>query len=399
MSFEVRLSERAKKIQPSPTLAVTQRAVALRAEGVDVVGFGVGEPDFDTPAHIKEAAIEALRRGDTKYTAVGGTPALKRAIALRLQTDHGVHYAPSEIVVGCGAKHVLFNLFQVLLDPGDEVVIPAPYWVSYPEMVSLAEGRPVIVPTTEAGDFKVTPHALDAAITARTRAVIVNSPSNPTGTAYTRDELRALADVCVRRGVLIVSDEIYEALLYDGHAPTCVASLSPEVRAHTVTVGGASKAYSMTGWRIGWACGPEPLVRAVTDLQSQSTSNPTSISQAAVVVALSSPQDCILEMREAFRQRRNRMVELLRAIPGVSCRLPEGAFYTFPDVSRYCESRALKRPGSDALCEYLLERHHVAIVSGAAFGAEGHMRLSYATSMSNIERGLERITAGLRALA
>lgn len=399
MSFEVRLSQRAKKIQPSPTLAVTQRAVALRAEGVDVVGFGVGEPDFDTPAHIKDAAIEALRRGDTKYTAVGGTPTLKRAIALRLEMDHSVHYSPSEIVVGCGAKHVLFNLFQVLLDPGDEVVIPAPYWVSYPEMVTLADGHPVILSTDEAGDFKVTPAALEATFTARTRAVIINSPSNPTGTAYTRDELRALAEVCVRRGVLIVSDEIYEALLYDGHAATCVASLSPEIRAHTITIGGASKAYSMTGWRIGWACGPEPLLRAVTDLQSQSTSNPTSIAQAAVAVALSSSQDCIAEMREAFRQRRNRMVELLRAIPGVSCRLPEGAFYTFPDVSRYCASEALKRPGSDALCEHLLEHHHVAIVSGAAFGAEGHMRLSYATSMNNIERGLERIAAGLRELA
>lgn len=398
--MSVRLSIRAGKIQPSPTLAVTMKAQALRAQGVDVIGFGAGEPDFDTPEHIKGAAIEALQRGDTKYTPVGGTMALKKAITLRLESDFGVVYKPSEVVVGCGAKHVLFNLFQVLLDPGDEVVIPAPYWVSYPEMVTLAEGTPVIVSTSAAQDFKLSPAALDAAITARTRAVILNSPSNPTGTAYSEAELRALAEVCVRRDVLIVSDEIYAALTYDGRKPVCVAALSPEIRKHTLTVNGASKAYAMTGWRIGYACGAEPIVRAVTDLQSQSTSNPCSISQAAAVAAFSGPQDCIADMAVQFQKRRDRMVELLRAIPGVQCNTPGGAFYTFPDVSAYCQSSGLgERRGSDALCELLLDRFHVALVAGASFGAEGFVRLSYATSMANIEKGLQRLSEGLRSLA
>jgi aspartate aminotransferase len=395
-----RLARRTAKIQPSPTLAVTMKAQALRAQGIDVIGFGAGEPDFDTPEHVKAAAVEALRRGETKYTPVGGTPALKKAIASRLEEDFGVVYKPSEIVVGCGAKHVLFNLFQVLLDPGDEVVIQAPYWVSYPEMVQLADGVAAIVPTSAENGFRMTAAELERAITPRTRAVLLNSPSNPTGAAYGADELRALADVCVRHDLLIVSDEIYSSLTYDGRAPVCVAALSPEIRARTITVNGASKAYAMTGWRIGYACGAEPIVRAVTDLQSQSTSNPTSIAQAAAAAAFGGPQACVAEMRAAFERRRTRIVELLRAIPGVTCTVPEGAFYVFPDVSRFIDSAALgARKGSDALCEQLLEKHHIALVAGASFGADRHVRLSYATSMELIEKGLERLAAGLRALA
>jgi aspartate aminotransferase len=394
-----RLARRTAKIQPSPTLAVTMKAQALRAQGIDVIGFGAGEPDFDTPEHVKAAAVEALRRGETKYTPVGGTPALKKAIASRLEEDFGVVYKPSEIIVGCGAKHVLFNLFQVLLNPGDEVVIQAPYWVSYPEMVQLADGVAAIVPTSAESGFRMTAAELERAITPRTRAVLLNSPSNPTGAAYGADELRALADVCVRHDLLIVSDEIYSSLTYDGRAPVCVAALSPEIRARTITVNGASKAYAMTGWRIGYACGAEPIVRAVTDLQSQSTSNPTSIAQAAAAAAFGGPQACVAEMRAAFERRRTRIVELLRAIPGVTCTVPEGAFYVFPDVSRFIDSEGLGARGSDALCEHLLEKHHIALVAGASFGADRHVRLSYATSMELIEKGLERLAAGLRALA
>jgi aspartate aminotransferase len=396
----VKLSERARRIQPSPTLAVTTRAAEMRARGVDVIGFGAGEPDFDTPEHVKLAAVEAMRRGETKYTPVGGTAELKKAIADRLEADFGIRYRAPEIVAGCGAKHVLFNLFLALCDPGDEVVIPAPYWVSYPEMVAVAEGRPVIVETRADQGFRLSPAALERAITPRTRAFIVNSPSNPTGIAYSADELRALALVCVRHRVLIVSDEIYASLLYDGRRPVCVAALDDAIRALTVTVNGASKAYAMTGWRIGYACGPEPLIRAMTDLQSQSTSNPTSVAQAAAAAALAGDQSCVREMTRAFERRRDRMLELLAAIPRVSCVKPDGAFYTFPDMSAYCASPALGGArGSDALCAYLLEHHQVALVAGASFGAEGYVRLSYATSMENIERGLARVADGLRALS
>jgi aspartate aminotransferase len=396
----MKLSARASRIKPSATLAVTARAQALQAKGVDVISFGAGEPDFDTPEHVKQAAVEALRRGETKYTAVGGTAALKKAIAHRLEVDHGVRYGPEEIVVGCGAKQVLFNLFFALLDPGDEVIIPAPYWVSYPEMVAVADGRPVIVPTHAEEGFRLSPARLAEAITQRTRAFLLNSPSNPTGATYSAEELRELAEVCVERGVLVVSDEIYSALVYDGRAPLCVASFSEEVRRGTVVVGGASKAYAMTGWRIGYGCGPAPLIRAMTDLQGQSTSNPNSIAQAAAIAAFGGPQDCVAAMVRAFEERRNRMLERLAAIPGVRCARPGGAFYVFPDVSRFAWSSALgERRGSDALCEFLIDRHQIALVSGAAFGADGHVRLSYATSMENIELGLDRLEEGLRALA
>ncbi|HKA86657.1 MAG TPA: pyridoxal phosphate-dependent aminotransferase [Haliangiales bacterium] len=400
--MSIRIASRLRDIKPSITLAVTARAARLRADGIDVIGFGAGEPDFDTPGHIKDAAKKALDAGVTKYTEVAGTLALRRAIVKEIDRAHGLAYKPEQVLVSSGAKHSLYNLFQALLDDGDEVIIPAPYWVSYPDMVKLAGGRPVVLETRARDGFCVTPAQLRAAIGPRTRAFVLNSPSNPTGGAYDERELRALADVLADSDVTVVSDDIYRRLIYGDFRFREIATLSPALAARTVIVDGLSKTYSMTGWRLGYAVGSEPLIKAMTTLQGQSTSNPTSFAQAAAVAALDGPQECVEDMRREFDRRRVRMLELLRAVPGVTCFEPRGAFYCFPDVSAYVgrRPRGGGAPIADdvALCDYLLDAGRVAVVPGSGFGAPGFVRLSYATSMDHIVGGIERMTEALAAL-
>jgi aspartate aminotransferase len=397
-----RLSQRLAPIKPSLTLAVTARAAKLKAEGVDVIGFGAGEPDFDTPAHIKDAAKRALDAGDTKYTAVAGTVALRKAICKEMHKAHGLEFTPEQVCVSVGAKHSLYNIFMVLLDAGDEVVIPAPYWVSYPDMVLLAGGKPVIVSAGASQGFRITPKQLEAAITPRTRAIVINSPSNPTGAGYDKASLEALRPVIEAAGIVVVSDDIYRSLVYRDFEFTQIATLSPRMRELTVVVDGFSKAYAMTGWRLGYTCGPKPLIDAMNTLQGQSTSNVTSIAQAAAVAALEGPQQPVEMMRREFDKRRVVIVEKLRAIPGVTCYDPDGAFYAFPDFSAYFGKRtpAGKIVENDVqLCDYLLDEGKVAVVPGSGFGAPGHARLSYATSMDAIVKGVDRVAGALAKLA
>ena len=401
MSSPFRISSRLSEIKPSVTLAVTARAARLRAEGIDVIGFGAGEPDFDTPAHIKDAAKAALDGGQTKYTDVGGTPRLRKAICAEMQRAHGLHFGPEQILVSCGAKHSLYNLFHALLDEGDEVIIPAPYWVSYPDIVKLAGGTPVILPTRAEDGFLVRPAALHAAITGRTRAFVLCSPSNPTGAAYTAADLEALRPVFEEHDLVVVADDIYRRLVYGSFQYREIATLSPRMAERTVIVDGFSKTYAMTGWRLGYTAGPAPLIQAMAVLQGQSTSNPTSIAQAAAVAALEGPEEPLEAMRVEFDRRRRYMVERLRAIPGVTCFEPQGAFYAFPDISAYLGKRPRGGQALEddvALCEYLLDVGRVAVVPGSGFGAPGFVRLSYATSMANIEQGLERMAEALAAL-
>lgn len=396
----MRLSSRVAKINPSETLAITAKANALRAQGRDVIGFAAGEPDFDTPVNIKNAAIKAIEAGFTKYTPVGGTDELKDAIAAKLKRDNGLEYKRSQIVVSCGAKHTLYNLAQILFDPGDEVIIPAPYWVSYPDIVSLAEGRPVIVNTSEKDGFKMKAEQLESAITDRTRAVIINSPSNPTGAVYSPEELRAIAKVLVDKDILIISDDIYEKIFYAKFPFVSIAACEPELKDKVIVVNGVSKTYAMTGWRIGYAAGPEEIVGAITKIQSQNTSNPTSISQKAAVEALSCDQSMVDKMVNEFRKRRDYIVDALNQISGVKCFSPEGAFYAFPNVSGvYGRSfKGKKISGSAQFIDYLLDEANVAAVPGAAFGSDSHIRLSYATSLKNIEEGIKRVKEAISAL-
>ncbi len=398
----MRIASRLVDIKPSITLAVTARAKRLRAEGVDVIGFGAGEPDFDTPAHIKDAAKRALDAGQTKYTEVAGTLALRRAIAREMEQAHGLHFAPEQVIVSCGAKHSLYNVFHALLEDGDEVIVPAPYWVSYPDIVKLAGGRPVIVETSAESGFCLTGEALHRAITPHTRALVLNSPSNPSGGAYDRaalDELRAVLED--HPEIVVIADDIYRRLVYGGFEFHELATLSKAMAERTVIVDGVSKTYAMTGWRIGYALGPRALVAAMSTLQGQSTSNPTSIAQAAALAALEGPQEPVEEMRREFDRRRQAIVQRLRAIPGVRCFEPRGAFYAFPDVSEYVGRRTKAGAVIDddvALCDYLLDVARIAVVPGSGFGAPGFVRLSYATSMANIVRGVERMAEGLAAL-
>jgi aspartate aminotransferase len=396
-----RLSSRLQPIKPSITLAVTARAAKLRADGVDVIGFGAGEPDFDTPAHIKDAAKKALDAGDTKYTAVAGTLALRKAIAKEMQRAHGLEFAPEQITVNVGAKHSLYEIFQVLLDPGDEVIIPAPYWVSYPDMVLLAGGTPVIVNAPASQGFRITAAQLKAAITPKTRALVLNSPSNPSGAGYDRAALEALRPVIEDAGMVVISDDIYRSLVYRDFKFTQIATLSPRLRELTVVVDGFSKAYAMTGWRLGYTCGPKELIDGINTLQGQSTSNVTSIAQAAAVAALEGTQEPVEMMRREFDKRRIEIVKRLRAISGVTCYDPEGAFYAFPDLSAYLSKSTPsgKRLDTDvALCDYLLDEGRVAVVPGSGFGAPGHVRLSYATSMDAITKGVDRLGEALTKL-
>jgi aspartate aminotransferase len=401
MSFTIRTAARLDRVEPSITLAVTAKAGQLRAAGVDIISFGAGEPDFDTPEHIKEAARQALAGGGVaKYTAVGGNTPLREAIAAELSGVHGVTLAADQVLVSCGAKHSLFNIFLAMLDDGDQVIVPAPYWVSYPDMVKIAGGDPVIVETRAEDGFAMTAAALERAVTDRTRAVVLNTPSNPTGALYSRAQLEALAEVVVRRDLVVISDDIYRSLVYGGAEYVSIASLGPEVAARTVLVDGVSKTYAMTGWRIGYTAGPAKLIKAMAKLQGQSTSNPTHLAQVAALAAITGPQDCVAEMREAFDARRREMVRRLNAIEGVRCAEPQGAFYAFPDVSAY-----VGRKGPDgaaisddvALCDYLVERG-VAVVPGSGFGAPGFVRLSYACSMDDITRGVDRMGGALAEL-
>jgi aspartate aminotransferase len=391
----IRLSDRVGRIKPSPTLAVTARAAAMRAAGRDVIGLGAGEPDFDTPVHIREAAVAALERGETRYTPVGGTPALKRAIINKFKRDNGLDYEPEQVMVSVGAKQTFFNLALALLNPGDEVIIPAPYWVSYPDIALVADGKPVIVSAGIETRFKITPEQLAAAIGARTKLIILNTPSNPTGMAYTRAELAALGEVLkAHPDIVIATDDIYEHIRWSDEPFTNLVMACPDLYDRTVVVNGVSKTYAMTGWRIGYCGGPAPLIRAMTKIQSQSTSNPTSIAQAAAIAALDGDQGCIEPMRQAFRERHEYVIGALNALPGVRCLPGDGTFYAFADFREAIER--LDGIADDvALAEHLIEHSGVALVPGSAFGAPGFLRLSFATSMEQLHKAIARLKNAL----
>ncbi|MGA9033071.1 MAG: pyridoxal phosphate-dependent aminotransferase [Sulfuricaulis sp.] len=387
----IRLSGRVNRIKPSPTLAVDARAKELKAQGKDVISLGAGEPDFDTPEHVKEAAIRAIRDGFTKYTAVDGTPGLKQAVIAKFKRDNRLDYTPEEILVSVGGKQSFFNLAQALLDNGDEVIIPAPYWVSYPDMVLLADASPVIISAGIDQAFKIRPEQLDRTITRNTRLLVINSPSNPTGAVYTRAELAALGEVLREHPhVLIATDDMYEHILWSDEPFCNILNVCPDLKDRTIVLNGVSKVYAMTGWRIGYAAGPKSLIAAMKKIQSQSTSNPTSIAQVAAEAALNGDQACITPMVRAFKERHDRVVSRLNKIRGVRCLPSQGTFYAFPDFSKAIAATA--GVGNDVeMAEYLLIKGEVALVPGSAFGAEGYLRLSYATSMDTLEKALDRI--------
>jgi len=385
----MKLAKRVSSLTPSSTLAITAKAKELKAAGHDVIGLGAGEPDFNTPQHIIDAAVKAMNEGHTKYTPSGGLAGLKQVIIKKFQEDQNLSYEPSELIVCVGAKHALYTLFQVILDEGDEVIIPTPYWVSYPEQVKLAGGVPVYVEGLEENEFKITPEQLKSVVTERTKAVIINSPSNPTGMIYTKQELEELGKVCLEHDILIVSDEIYEKLVYGNHRHVSIAEISPELKKQTVIINGVSKSHSMTGWRIGYAAGDKEIIRAMTDLASHSTSNPTSIAQYATIAAYSGSQDAVEEMRKAFEERLNIIYEKLIQIPGFTCVKPQGAFYLFPNAKEAATLAGYNNV--DELVEALLEEAKVALVPGSGFGAPNNVRLSYATSLEQLEKAVERI--------
>jgi aspartate aminotransferase len=396
----MRLAERTKSIRPSPTLAMNAKAKALKAAGEDIVNFGVGEPDFDTPENIKEAAIKALKEGFTKYTPVSGIDELKTAIIEKFKNDNNLHYEKDEILVSCGAKHSLYNVAEALFGPGDEVIIPSPYWVTYPDQVLLNDATPVIVETDENNSFQIEPELLEEKVSNKTKALILNSPSNPTGLAYDKETLEKIAEMAIKHDFYIVSDEVYEKLVYEGFKHISIASLGDEIKQRTVVVNGLSKSYSMTGWRIGFTGAPKDITKAMTNIQSQSTSNPASIVQKAAVEALTGPQDFLPKMISEFDKRRKYMVERLNNIEGVQCKTPVGAFYAFPNISAYFGRKfnGTVIENSLDLSTYLLEQAKVAVVPGSAFGADKFIRLSYATSLDNIKKGLDRIEEALAQL-
>jgi len=396
----VELSTRVQAIKPSPTLAVTARAAKLKAEGKDIIGLGAGEPDFDTPQHIKDAAIVAINKGFTKYTAVGGTPSLKAAIIAKFKRDNGLDYTAKQILVSCGGKQSFFNLALAYINPGDEVIIPAPYWVSYPDIVLIAEGKPVIVEAGIEQGFRMTAAQLEAAITPKTKMVVINSPSNPSGAVYTLEELKALGEVLRKHpNILIATDDMYEHIALTDAKFVNILNACPDLYPRTMTLNGVSKAYSMTGWRIGYAAGPENIITAMENVQSQSTSNPTSISQVAAEAALNGDQGCITPMLKAFRERHVFVVNELNKMPGVRCIMAGGAFYAFPDmrgaIASLHQRGKIKAATDIAFSEYLLEQGGVAVVPGSAFGSEGYVRLSFATSMDNLSKALERLAKAL----
>ncbi len=396
------IAERLSRIKPSPTIAVSNKARELKAAGRDVIGLGAGEPDFDTPDNIKEAAIAAIRAGETKYTAVDGTPVLKEAICAKFARENGLDYSPAQITVGTGGKQVLYNAFQATLNAGDEVIIPAPYWVSYPDMVLLAEGEPVSVACGPNHNFKLQAEDLEAAITPRTRWLILNSPSNPTGAGYSRAEMKALTDVLMRHeNVWVLTDDIYEHLVYDDFEFATAAQVEPGLKDRTLTMNGVSKAYCMTGWRIGFGAGPAELIKAMAKVQSQSTSNPSSVSQAAAVEALRGPQDYIAERNAVFKERRDLVVEMLNTCPGLQCHRPEGAFYVYPScagtIGKKTPQGQTIESDSDFVT-YLLEAEGVAVVQGGAFGLSPYFRISYATSTEALSEACTRIKRACEAL-
>ena len=384
LSMNYRIADRASSLTPSLTLAIDAKAKQMKAEGVDVVGFGAGEPDFDTPQHIKDACAQALAAGFTKYTPSAGIPELRQAVVDKFKRENGLTFKTSQVIISCGGKHSCYNVILATCQPGDEVIIPAPYWLSYPEMVKLAGAKPIILHTSDKTEFKVTPQQLEDAITPNTRLFILNSPSNPTGSLYTAAEAKALGDICVKHGVLIMSDEIYENLVYDGAKHTSVATFSEEHKAHTIIVHGFAKSWAMTGWRMGFLAAPEPIAKAIDAIQGHSTSNPTSFAQKGAVAALNGPQDHLKLWLGEFSKRRSYAHQRLNSIPGISCVNAKGAFYLFPNISKL----GLK---STEFCAKLLEEQKVAAVPGIAFGADDYLRISYATSMANIEKGLARI--------
>jgi aspartate aminotransferase len=386
----MKLAARVSQVTPSITLAIAAKAKAMKAEGIDVCSFSAGEPDFDTPAHIKAAAAKALDEGKTKYGPAAGEPKLREAIAQNLKNNHGFDYKSENVIVTNGGKHSLYNLMMALIEAGDEVIIPAPYWLSYPEMVILAGGKPVIVNTDASTGYKITPEQLKNAITPKTKLFILNSPSNPTGMVYTPTEIKALAQVIVDADILVVSDEIYEKILYDGAEHISIGSLGKEIFARTLISNGFAKAYSMTGWRLGYLAGPVEIIKAASTIQGHSTSNVCTFAQYGAIAALEGSQDCVEEMRQAFAKRRQVMFERLNAIPGLSTAKPDGAFYLFPDISK----TGLK---SLEFCNALLEAHQVAVIPGVAFGADHNIRLSYATDMATIEKGMDRLEKFVRS--
>ncbi|PEL11700.1 pyridoxal phosphate-dependent aminotransferase [Bacillus sp. AFS017336] len=391
----MKLAKRVSALTPSTTLAITAKAKEMKDQGIDVIGLGAGEPDFNTPIEIIEEAYSAMLKGQTKYTPSNGLPALRKAICDKLLNDQGLTYSPGEVVVTNGAKHALYTLFQAILDPGHEVIIPTPYWVSYPEQVILAEGVPVFIEGYEHQQFKVTPEQIEAAITENTKAIIINSPSNPTGMIYSEQELKAIGDICLKHDILIVSDEIYEKLVYDGVKHVSIASLSPELKEQTIIINGVSKSHSMTGWRIGYAVGNKEIIDAMTNLASHSTSNPTTMAQIATIKAYELGDGPVEEMRVAFEDRLNKTFERLVSIPGFSCVKPSGAFYLFPNVTE-----AAKMAGYQNVDEFsteLLQKANVAVIPGSGFGSPDNIRLSYATSQEQLDKALDRIEQFMKA--
>ena len=387
------LSKRASLISPSPTLAISAKAKQMKQDGIDVIGFGAGEPDFDTPDHIKEVAKIALDEGFTKYTPASGIKELKEAICKKFEIDNGLNYSPEEIIVSCGAKHSVYNAIIATCDESDEVILPSPYWVSYPEMVKLSGAKLVVIETSQKNNFKITSKQLEDAITPKTKLVILNSPSNPTGMVYSRDELTSISNVIIENNIFCLSDEIYEKILYDSIEHISIASLNPKIKELCVVINGVSKSYSMTGWRIGYAAGSKEIIQAMSNMQSHSTSNPTSISQKAALAALEGTQEPLYRMVDEFKKRRDYIVEKLNSIPGISCIKPQGSFYVFPNISQLFGTELDGQVVEDSilLAQKILSKTNVAVVPGSAFGADDHVRLSYATSIKNIVEGLNRI--------
>ena len=396
----MKLSRRSQKVKPSPTLAITAKAKAMRTQGIDVISFSAGEPDYDTPQHIKDAAIKALQEGFTKYTPAGGINELKDAITEKLLKENKIHYKRDQILISCGGKHSLYNVAQALINDGDEVIVPAPYWVSYPPIIMLAGGKPVILSTSEEEGFRLSPEALKGAITPKTKAMIINSPSNPTGSAYTRRDLEKLAEIALKHKIYIISDEIYEKIVYDGFEHVSIASLGEEIKNTTILVNGVSKTYSMTGWRIGYTAGSREIIEAMDKIQSQSTSNPTSFAQMGALAALCGTQENIMLMAEEYQRRRDLIWESLMLINDISCYKPLGAFYVFPNIGAYLGRRfkGKKLEDSSQLSSFLLDEARVAVVPGIDFGAEGYIRLSYPISPKVIQEGVKRIKEALSLL-